>query len=71
MDNNKIIGNNLKSARIAKKITQKDIAKLLNIKQQAYSRYETGKIELNYYLIIHLCYIYSITPNELFDGTKI
>ena len=63
----KKIGNNLKNARIAKNYTQKYIASLLNMKQQAYSRYETGKIELNYELIIKLCNIYEITTIELFE----
>lgn len=67
MNIQKIIGKNLKEARINKKMTQKDIANLLNIKQQAYSRYETGQIELNYNQIIQFCNIYEITPNELFE----
>lgn len=62
------VGNNLKNARIAKKMTQKEVAALLNKHQPDYSEYETGKIELDYQKIIFLCRLFDITPNELFDG---
>ncbi len=66
MNTSKLIGYNLKMARKAKGFTQKQIAKLLLMTQQQYSRFENGVFELNYSQIIKLCEILDITPNELF-----
>lgn len=62
-----IVGENLKRARKAKGLTQKQVAALLNKRQPDYSEYETGKIELDYEKILLLCQALDITPNELFD----
>lgn len=67
MDIPKKIGENLKAARQAKGITQKQIAKELKKYQSDYSEYETGKVQLDYEKIIYLCKRFDITPNELFD----
>ncbi len=66
MDIKKIVGENLKLARKAKGITQKELAKELSKYQSDYSEYETGKIELDYEKIIYLCNRLDITPNDLF-----
>ena len=66
MDIKKIVGENLKIARKAKGLTQKELAKELNKYQSDYSEYETGKIELDYEKIIYLCNRLDITPNDLF-----
>ncbi len=63
----KIVGENLKYARKAKGITQKEIAQELKKYQSDYSEYETGTIELDYEKIVFLCKRFDITPNELFD----
>lgn len=63
----KIIGNNLRQARKFKGLTQVDVAKILNMTQQQYSRFENGVFELDYAQILSLCKLYDITPNELFD----
>ncbi len=60
------VGDNLKTARKAKGITQKQIAQELNKYQSDYSEYETGKIQLDYEKIVYLCQRLEITPNELF-----
>ena len=62
----KTVGENLKQARMAKGITQTQIAKELNKYQSDYSEYETGKIQLDYEKIIYLCKRFGITPNDLF-----
>ena len=67
MDIAKIVGENLKAARQAKGITQKQIAAELNKYQSDYSEYETGNVQLDYEKIVYLCKRYDITPNELFD----
>ena len=63
----KIVGENLKNARQAKGITQKEIAKELNKYQSDYSEYETGKIQKKKKKIVYLCKRFNITPNELFN----
>lgn len=62
----KKVGRVLKEARKFKGLTQKDVASRLLMKQQQYSRFETGMFELNYAQIIKLCEILDITPNDLF-----
>ncbi|MGN1234828.1 MAG: helix-turn-helix domain-containing protein, partial [Christensenellaceae bacterium] len=62
-----IVGENLKSARKAKGITQAQLAKELKKYQSDYSEYETGKIQLDYEKIVYLCHRLDITPNDLFD----
>ena len=63
----KTVGENLKAARRAKGVTQKQIAAELHKYQSDYSDYETGKVELDYEQIIYLCRRFDITPNDLFD----
>lgn len=67
MDICKTVGKNLKEARQAKGITQKQIAAELHKHQSDYSEYETGKIQLDYEKIVYLCARFDITPNDLFD----
>lgn len=62
----KTVGENLKAARRAKGITQKELASELNKYQSDYSEYETGKVQLDYEKIVYLCERLDITPNELF-----
>ncbi len=62
----KIVGENLKLERKAKKLTQNQLAKELNKYQSDYSEYESGKIQLDYEKIIYLCERLDITPNDLF-----
>ena len=66
MEISKIVGENLKTARQAKGITQKQIAMELKKYQSDYSEYETGKIQLDYEKIVYLCHRLDITPNDLF-----
>ena len=63
----KKVGKNLKEARLAKGITQKQIATELHKYQSDYSEYETGKIQLDYEKIVYLCKRFDITPNDFFD----
>jgi len=61
-----VVGNNLKQARKDKGFTQKQVAQKFGMTQQQYSRFENGVFELNYTLILELCALYDITPNDLF-----
>lgn len=66
MNTAKQVGENLKSARKAKGLTQKQTAEIMLMTQQQYSRFENGVFELNYDQILKLCKLFDITPNELF-----
>lgn len=60
------VGKNLKAARTARGITQKQLAAEMNKYQSDYSEYETGRIQLDYEKIVFLCKRLDITPNDLF-----
>ena len=67
MEMSKVVGNNIKQARKFKALTQIQMAKLLNMTQQQYSRFENGIFELNYNQIVQICKLLNVTPNEIFD----
>jgi len=69
MDITKIIGDNLRDARRAKNMTQREVANKLYKYQPDYSEYENGIVQLDYEKIIFLCELFDITPNDLFYGT--
>ena len=62
----KEIGKNIKQARKSKGLTQTQIAEILKMTQQQYSRFENGIFELNYKQILAICQILEITPNDIF-----
>lgn len=62
----KTVGENLKQARVAKGLTQKQLADEMHKYQSDYSEYETGKVQLDYEKIVFLCKRLEITPNDLF-----
>lgn len=66
METAKAVGNNIKTARKSKGLTQSEVAKLMLMTQQQYSRFENGVFELNYGQILKLCEIFEVTPNYLF-----
>ena len=67
MSISKIVGENIKIARKAKGLTQSQVAAILLMTQQQYSRFENGVFELNYQQIVKVCEILDTTPNELFE----
>lgn len=62
----KQVGEKLKESRKAAGYTQAEIAKIMNMTQQQYSRFENGIFELNYAQIIKLCNLYDISADYLF-----
>lgn len=60
------VGENLRTARKAKGMTQQKVAEAMNKYQSDYSDYERGLIQLDYDKIIFLCKLLDITPNDLF-----
>lgn len=67
MDIAEQVGKNIRDARKLKGLTQKQVADILRMTQQQYSRFENGVFELNYQQIKDICNILEITPNEIFE----
>ena len=57
------VGKNISEARKSKGLTQTQLAQYLHMTQQQYSRFETGKFELNYQQIYDICKLLDTTPN--------
>lgn len=71
MDENKIlktIGNNIKTARVAKNITQQKLAEQLNVSDKFISMIERGCCGVSLTTIIKICKVLNIDPNFLFTG---
>ena len=64
-DIKKDVGLRLKECRKAIGKTQDEIAMLMLMTQQQYSRYENGIFELNYGQISFLCKLYNISADYL------
>ncbi len=65
------IGNRLKDARKVAGFTQQQVADMMKMTQQQYSRFENGIFELNYDQIIFLCKLYDISADYLLGITEI
>lgn len=59
----------LRDIREDKDLLQKDIAKILNVSQQTYSRYETGEISIDKDSLIKLANFYNTSVDYLLDLT--
>lgn len=59
----------LKDLRVDKDLYQKDIADLLGIDQRQYSRYEIGKYEMPYNMIIKLAMYYNTSVDYILGVT--
>ena len=57
--------NRLKEIRIDKNLNQKEISKLLNVSQVAYSYYEIGKRQIPIDILIQLAKIYNVSTDYL------
>lgn len=62
---NRIVGNNLKTLRKAKNMSQEEVADHLNISQSAYARMERGESTSWAIHFNKICQIFEITPEEL------
>ena len=61
------IGQKIKELRIQKSMTQKELANILNISQQALSHYEMGDRDISLELLKKICVIFDITSDELLE----
>ena len=64
------INERMKEARIERGITQKEIAEKLNMTQQQYGLYETGKRDIPALKIKELAEIYNISADYLLGLPK-
>lgn len=55
----------IKSLRLINEYTQKDVACFLSIRQEQYSKYESGVRELPIHLLIKLCRLYHVTSDYI------
>ena len=55
----------LKELRIANNVSQTEIANLLDVTRQAYSRYELGQRELGYDMLCKLADYYNVSVDYL------
>lgn len=60
----------LKDLREDNDLTQKYIAEYLNMKQQQYSRYETGEFEIPLGALIKLSQLYKVSTDYLLNLTN-
>ena len=61
--------NRLLELREEKHLSQDDIAKVLNVSRQAYSRYERGERELGYKALIELSHFFDVSINYLLNAS--
>ena len=61
----------LKELREERKITQKDIALYLNVKQNTYSQYETENRQLPIEVLIKLSDFYNVSTDYILELTDI
>lgn len=62
--------NRLKDLREDKNLYQKDIAKIINISQTNYSKYELGKVEIPNEILIKLAYFYNTSIDFILGITN-
>lgn len=55
----------IKSLRITHKYTQADVADFLSIRQEQYSKYESGSRELPIHLLVKLCKLYRVSSDYI------
>ncbi len=65
-DIKKFVGERIKESRKQKNLTQSQVAKILRMTQQQYSRFENGVYELDYENLIKISELYEISLDYLF-----
>ena len=62
---NASLGYNLKRYRTICGLTQERVAELLNLNRTTYTKYETGASEPSYDILLKMCNVFGIEPNDL------
>lgn len=68
--NYSIIGVRLKQARLNKKITQEQLAEILDVSVTYISRIERGSTTINLKRLSEICDILEVTEGEILNGTS-
>lgn len=63
-------GRRLRNTRENKKITQAELAKMLNLGESTISFYESGKREPNYGILVEIAKTLNVSPTFLLTGEK-
>ncbi len=62
----KLVGNRIKESRKDKRMTQKEVAGILCMTQQQYSRFENGVFELDYENLVKISQLFEVSLDYLF-----
>ena len=65
-----IIGQRLKKARKAKKMTQEELAEKLDVSIAFLSRIERGNSQVNLKRLVQICEILEVSPGEISNGVS-
>jgi transcriptional regulator with XRE-family HTH domain len=57
----------VKALRINAGMTQSDVAEHMSISQAAYSRLETGEVEISVLKLLELCDLYGVKARDIVD----
>ncbi len=60
----------LKELREDRDLTQQDVAKILNCKQNTYQQYESGKRQLPLQALTKLCEFYNVSADYILELPK-
>ena len=69
-DIKKQVGERLKLERKSKGYTQAQVASMMYMTQQQYSRFENGLFELSYAQLVFLAQLYEVSLDYIFGLTK-
>jgi transcriptional regulator with XRE-family HTH domain len=67
--NDEMVAQKLKELRKEHKLTQSEVADILNISRAAYSMYENARRQLNYEALCTIANYYKVSLDYLFDRT--
>lgn len=70
MDINKVVASRLKSLRKEKKLTQTDMAKLLNVTQNAIFRYESGQNQPSLSTLLFYSEYFNVSIDYIFGRER-
>ncbi len=66
----KAVGQRIKESRKYKGMTQKEVAAILRMTQQQYSRFENGIFELDYENLVKISKLFDVSLDYLFGLTE-
>lgn len=66
--NRKQIGKNIQIIRKERSLTQEQLAELVDVTKDHISHIETGSGKISLNLVLDLCHVLSVTPNDILLG---